>query len=121
MLSGLLPIGSVVLLHESKKRVMIIGVCQKSVNNPDKIWDYSGVVFPEGYLAADKMIMFDNEQISQIFALGYQDAEQLVFKTKVDETIKKLRENHIRRQANEWRTADEEKKYKEMLNNKTNG
>lgn len=92
MLNGLLPIGTVVLLHESKKKVMIIGVCQKGGSNPDKIWDYTGVVFPEGFLAADKMIMFDNEQITQIYAIGYQDAEQLAFKAKADEAMKKLRE-----------------------------
>lgn len=92
MLNGLLPIGSVVLLNESKKKVMIVGVCQRSANDPDKIWDYTGVVFPEGFLAPDKMFMFNNEQITQIFAIGYQDGEQLAFKAKVDEAIKKIRE-----------------------------
>lgn len=92
MVNGLLPIGTVVLLHESVKKVMIIGVCQRGGSNPNKIWDYSGVVFPEGYLAADKMLMFDNEQIDKIFAIGYQDAEQLAFKEKADEAIKKIRE-----------------------------
>lgn len=92
MINGLLPIGTVVLLHESKKKVMIIGVCQRGANAPDKIWDYSGVIFPEGFLAADKMLMFNNEQIAQIFAIGYQDAEQLAFKAKADEALKQLRE-----------------------------
>lgn len=92
MLNGLLPIGSVVLLNESKKKVMIVGVCQRSANDPSKIWDYTGVVFPEGFLAPDKMFMFNNEQIAQIFAIGYQDGEQLAFKAKVDEAIKKIRE-----------------------------
>lgn len=32
MFEGLLPIGSVVLLTNSTKRVMIIGVCQWQVN-----------------------------------------------------------------------------------------
>lgn len=91
MLNGLLPIGTVVLLHESKKKVMIIGVCQRGAKDPDKIWDYTGVVFPEGFLAADKMFMFNNEQINQIFAIGYQDAEQLAFKAKADEALKQLR------------------------------
>ena len=87
-----MPIGSVVLLNESKKKVMIVGVCQRSAKDPDKIWDYTGVVFPEGFLAPDKMFMFNNEQITQIFAIGYQDGEQLAFKAKVDEAIKKIRE-----------------------------
>lgn len=92
MINGLLPIGTVVLLHESTKKVMIIGVCQKGGKDPNKIWDYTGVVFPEGFLASDKMLMFDNQQIDQIFALGYQDAEQLAFKAKADEVLQRLRE-----------------------------
>ena len=28
---------------------MIIGVCQKGAANPEKIWDYTGVLFPEGF------------------------------------------------------------------------
>ena len=46
----------------------------KGGNNPEKIWDYTGVVFPEGFIAPDKMFMFNNEQIEQIFAMGYQDS-----------------------------------------------
>lgn len=93
MINGLLPIGSVVLLTGSTKKVMIIGVCQKGASDPKKIWDYTGVVFPEGFLSPDKMFMFNNDQIAQVFALGYQDAEQLAFKQKADEAITKLRKN----------------------------
>ena len=91
MFNGLLPIGSVVLVGNSKKKVMIVGVCQKGGSDETKIWDYTGVIYPEGYLDAQKMFLFNNEQITQIFALGYQDAEQLEFKEKADEAIKKLR------------------------------
>lgn len=91
MLEGLLPIGSVVLLKDSTRKVMIIGVCQRGGSDPDKIWDYTGVIFPEGFLAPDKMFMFNNEQIEQIFALGYQDAEQMAFKAKADAAIKDIR------------------------------
>lgn len=91
MLNGLLPIGTVVLLKDSTKRVMIMGVCQRSADEPKKLWDYCGCFYPEGYLGADRIFLFNNEQIDRIFALGYQDAEQIAFKEKVDETIKKLR------------------------------
>lgn len=92
MITGLLPIGSVVLVGNSKRKVMIVGVCQKGGSGEPKIWDYTGVIFPEGYLDAQKMFLFNNEQITQIYALGYQDAEQLAFKEKADAAIKKLRE-----------------------------
>ena len=91
MLNGLLPIGSVVLLNESEKRVMIVGFGQKSDQNPEKLWDYVGVLFPEGYMFADKLFLFDNDQIKQIYALGYQDIEQLSFKSKIDVAIEQLR------------------------------
>lgn len=92
MINGLLPIGSVVLIGNSKKKVMIVGVCQKGGSEEEKIWDYTGVIYPEGYLDSQKMFLFNNEQITQVFALGYQDEEQLAFKEKADEAIKKLRE-----------------------------
>ena len=43
-------------------------------------------------MAADKLFLFNNEQIEQIFALGYQDGEQLAFKAKLDAAMEKLRE-----------------------------
>lgn len=89
--NGLLPIGSVVLLGESTKKVMIVGVAQRSASDPNVIWDYSGVVFPEGYLGADKLVLFNNDQIAQLFVIGYQDAEQLAFKAKADAVMAKIR------------------------------
>lgn len=91
MFTGLLPIGSVVLVGNSKKKVMIIGVCQKGGGTEVKLWDYAGVVFPEGYLDPNKLFLFNNDQITQVFALGYQDAEQIAFKEKADAMIAELR------------------------------
>ena len=91
MLSGLLPAGTVVLLKNSTKRVMIIGVCQKSADNPDEVWDYSGCLFPEGYMGADKVFLFNNDQIENIYFLGYQDAEQAAFKKMADKALEDLR------------------------------
>ena len=91
MLEGLLPIGTVVLLKESTKRVMIIGVCQRSTDNDRAIWDYCGCFYPEGYLGADKIFLFNNDQIDRIYALGYQDAEQQEFKKKADHIIAELK------------------------------
>ena len=90
MFTGLLPIGSVVLVGNSQKKVMIVGVCQKG-GEENKIWDYAGVIFPEGYLDSNKMFLFNNDQITQVFALGYQDAEQIAFKEKADAMIVELR------------------------------
>jgi len=91
MNSKLLPIGSVVLLTGSKKRVMIAGVCQKNASNPESIWDYAGVLYPEGYLSGDKMFMFNREQIETVYALGYQDQEQFAFNEAAEKLLKELR------------------------------
>ena len=89
IINGLLPIGSVVLLKNSTKRVMIIGVCQK-LN--DVIYDYAGCFYPEGFLSADKNFLFNKDQLDKLYFIGYQDDEQLAFKEKADALIEKIRE-----------------------------
>lgn len=90
MLEGLLPIGTVVLLKNSTKKVMIIGVCQKEIES-DLIWDYTGCVYPEGYMGPDKTFLFNNDQIDKVFAVGYQDEEQFAFKIKADALMAEIR------------------------------
>lgn len=91
MFTGLLPIGSVVLVGNSTKKVMIVGLCQKGGSDEVKLWDYAGVIYPEGYLDPNKLFLFNNDQITQIYALGYQDSEQMAFKKKVDAMMEELR------------------------------
>lgn len=91
MLTGLLPIGSVVLLKNSTKKLMIIGFAQVSAENPDKVYDYVGCLFPEGFLGPEKTFLFDSNQIEQIFAVGYQDQEQMAFKVRIDKALADMR------------------------------
>ena len=42
---GRLPAGSVVLLKDSTKKVMIMGFCQNRPGEPDKIYDYCGCLY----------------------------------------------------------------------------
>lgn len=97
--NGLLPIGSVVLLHESTKRVLIVGVCQRSTGS-NKLYDYVGVLFPEGYMSSDQLFLFNNDQIKQIFAVGYQDAEQLEFLVRADNALSKFRAEEAEKEKN---------------------
>ena len=87
---GLFPVGTVVLLKDSTKRLMIIGLCQQQADS-EVIWDYAGCVFPEGYMGPDKTYLFNNDQIDRLYALGYQDDEQLRFKEKADAALLKIR------------------------------
>ena len=93
MITGLLPIGSVVLLKNSTKRVMVIGFCQSesAEEGNQKIWDYAGCLYPEGYISADRTFLFDEDQIDKIYAIGYQDEEQFEFKAQVDAAREQLR------------------------------
>lgn len=92
MFNGLLPIGTVVLLKNSTKRLMIVGVIQKQINaGEEKIWDYAGCVYPEGYIGPDKTFLFNSDQIEHIYAIGYQDEEQFAFKIKADEIYKEVK------------------------------
>lgn len=91
MFEGLLPVGTVVLLKNSKKRVMIIGVLQKQVKGDEEIiWDYSACFYPEGYMGPDKTFLFNAGQIEKVYAVGYQDEEQFSFKEKIDRVRKEL-------------------------------
>ena len=90
MFTGVLPIGSVVLLKNSTKKLMIIGFAQVSASNPDKVYDYVGCVFPEGFIGPDQTFLFDSQQIDKIYAVGYQDEEQMSFKIRVDEALAEI-------------------------------
>lgn len=87
----LLPIGSVVLLQDSTKKVMIMGLCQREVSEEKLLWDYAGVLFPEGYMGANKVFLFNRDQIESVYYIGYQDEEQLKFLEMMDEFIKNKR------------------------------
>lgn len=93
MFSGVLPIGTVVLLKNSTKKLMIIGFCQKQVqeDGQGQVWDYVGCVYPEGYLGPDQSYMFNGNQIERIFSVGYQDEEQFAFKVRVDQILSEVR------------------------------
>lgn len=78
ILNELLPIGSVVLLKESTKRVMIVGLKQQQINET-KVWDYSGCLYPEGIMDPDHLFLFDHEQIQTLFFIGFQDGEGMQF------------------------------------------
>lgn len=91
MFEGLLPIGSVVLLKNSKKKLMVIGFVQRQQSAPEMIWDYAGCLYPEGFMGPDRMFLFNTDQIERIYAVGYQDEEQFEFKPKVDALLAQVR------------------------------
>lgn len=93
MTKNILPIGSVVLLKNSIKRVMITGFFQRTKDDPDKLWDYAGCFFPEGFVGGDRVFVFNHEQIEKIFMVGYQDEEQFSFHNRLNEVLKSNEQN----------------------------
>ena len=85
-----LPIGTVVLLKDAKKRVMIAGFCAISEEKKDKVWDYSGYIYPEGILNSNQTCLFDHSQIDKIYHLGLADDEE---EKKFKEQLKAYMEN----------------------------
>lgn len=79
----LLPIGSVVLLNDSNKRLFIYG---RWIKNPEqnRSYDYVGCYYPEGSLDNKSNFLFDHEQIQRIYAIGFQDEEEFEFKKALE-------------------------------------
>ena len=82
-----LPIGTVVMLKEGKKRVMITGFLTSPNNDKEKIYDYSGCLYPEGVLTSDQILVFNHEQIDKIHHLGLIDEEEKEIKEKLNNLL----------------------------------
>lgn len=74
-----LPIGSVVLLKNGEKKVMIYGRRQRRVTEVDKEYDYIACLYPEGNIDENYMYLFNNENIDKVIYRGYSDAEEEAF------------------------------------------
>ena len=76
-----LPIGTVVILKEGKKPIMIIGYKISSVDNSyilkgtdvisDKVFDYCAVLYPEGLIDSQNFILFDHDFIDKVLFKGF--------------------------------------------------
>lgn len=77
--NGLLPMGSVVRLKGADRSLMIVGRSQVQAGDENLIYDYSGVIYPEGYLSRDKIALFNHEDIEEIRYVGYMDLIQRRF------------------------------------------
>lgn len=76
-----LPLGSIVLLKNGTKRVMIYGRKQLQVGT-DKEWDYIACLYPEGNISEEYMYLFNHDQIDKVFFVGYQDEDEKNFLEK---------------------------------------
>lgn len=80
----LFPIGSIVLLKNGKKRLMIYG--RKQIDSTKgKIYDYVGCLYPEGNINSKYTFLFNHGDIEKVYFVGYTDAEEEEFSKKLKE------------------------------------
>ncbi len=84
-----LPIGTIVQIKGGIKRIMISGFCAIDTDKNDKVYDYSGCLYPEGFLTSKKTFLFDHDQIEKVHFVGFIDNEEQEFKKQLEELIKK--------------------------------
>lgn len=85
-----LPIGSVVLLKGGTKKAMVTGFCSVAEEDTEKMYDYTGCVYPEGFLDFDQICLFDHSQIEKVYHVGYVDDEEREFKKELVEIANKF-------------------------------
>ena len=88
-----LPIGSVIVLKNATKRIMITGFASMSPETGDTVFDYSGCPYPEGFFNYNQVLVFNHDQIDKVYFKGYSDEEEVKFKKTLLEEINKLEEN----------------------------
>lgn len=76
-MKDLLPIGSVVMLKEATKSLMIVGTMQRDEDGNE--FDYISVVFPEGYINSEYFFLFNHEDIVDVKFVGYINAESQTY------------------------------------------
>ena len=74
-----LPIGSVVLLKNGTKKLMVFGILQSDKDHPEVEYDYIGVPYPEGNMGVEYQYLFHQKDIINIFYRGFESTERQEF------------------------------------------
>lgn len=74
----LLPIGSVVVLKNAQKKIIIMGIMpiKHSNGGNDIAYEYMGVPYPEGYMGGETALLFNHNDIEEICFSGYTNEER---------------------------------------------
>ena len=102
-----LPIGTVLMLKDAKKRIMIIGYLP--VGNKDgknEVYDYAACLYPEGIISSDKTLLFNHDQIGEIYFIGNNDEEAKLFIEKIKDVDKNDILKEIDKISNDSKKAD---------------
>ena len=95
-----LPIGSVVLLKNGKKEVMITSYCiipkgdlydkhGKVELDEGEMLDYGACIYPEGIIDSNSVIGFNHENIEKVLFRGYETDKYKEFSKLLKDNIEK--------------------------------
>ena len=85
-----LPLGSVVTLKEGSKKLMTVGRIRRG--GDDILYDYAGVLWPEGMIRSDRLYLFNHADIDLLWYVGMQDQEEFGFRRVLEEQYDTLHE-----------------------------
>lgn len=83
MIEKYLPIGSVVLLKDAQKKIIILGYRVITKKNTKDEYDYCGYLYPEGFINLGKNLVFNHSDIDKVLFVGYSDDEEKKFRGKM--------------------------------------
>ena len=99
-----LPIGTVVLLNNGKKEVMITSYCifpnnteikeGQEVKATKKMYEYGGCIYPEGILDSNVSCAFNHDQIVKILHVGYESDKQKNLSAILNKGYEKYKEKY---------------------------
>lgn len=76
-----LPLGSIVTLVDSSNKIMISGYASK--DSDGSVWDYCGILYPDGYTDASKLYRFNRSQVSSIVSDGYTNDDMKTWLSQI--------------------------------------
>ena len=76
-----LPMGTIVVLKNGFKKLMIFGRRQKHIESGEE-YDYIACLYPEGNIKSNMSILFNEEDIQEVIHMGYSDEDEKRYKEK---------------------------------------
>ena len=86
-----LPIGTVVLLENATKKIMITGYASVSPELEGVVYDYSGCPYPEGFMSYNQVCVFNASQIEVVISNGYSNDEQKEFAKNLEAALQEMK------------------------------
>ncbi len=80
-----LSIGSVVMIHQSDRRLMIIGRNQQD-KKTGELFDYIACYFPEGIQNSSQVLHFNRSDIEVVFSLGYLNQDEILLRKELEKS-----------------------------------